>query len=122
MLIKSDSSDSIDIATKGSRVRVVLRNRNGVAILTERRSSYAAREAHAPHRTWLSNYSMQPSAEPSRPLSTFLTIHRMVKIVKRPVDNLLREISLHFLKNGRVERQKLIESYMLQSALYQGVN
>ena len=38
------------------RVRVVLRNRNGVAILTERRSSDAAREAYAPHRTWLSNY------------------------------------------------------------------
>ena len=33
------------------RVRVVLRNRNGVAILTERRSSFAAREASAPNCT-----------------------------------------------------------------------
>ena len=68
MLIKSESSDSIDIATKGSRGRVVLRNRNGVAILTERRSSYAAREAYAPHRTWLSNYSMQPSGRTQSPV------------------------------------------------------
>ena len=33
------------------RVRVVLRNRNDVAILTEHRSSFAAREASAPNCT-----------------------------------------------------------------------
>ncbi|MBQ3849232.1 MAG: hypothetical protein II747_02130, partial [Clostridia bacterium] len=75
MLIKSESSDSIDIATKGSRAG----QRARAAIGAE---------------SWK---------------------------IKQDLP-LLREISLHFLKNGRVERQKLIESYMLQSALYQGVN
>ena len=66
MLIKSESSDSIDIATRGSRAGQRVR----AAIGAESRK------------------------------------------IKQDLP-LLREISLYFLKNGRVERQKSIESYML---------
>ena len=66
MLIKSESSDSIDIATRGSRAGQRVR----AAIGAESRK------------------------------------------IKQDLP-LLQEISLYFLKNGRVEQQKSIESYIL---------